>query len=687
MRHWLILFSCFSIFSQLASPNFQSAPAQNPSWEAFSIPLLSGGIISQMRADPLDFSHLYAIQEQTDQWQTLLKSQDGGEHWGAIANFQNLWIDFIEIDPVQTSVLYMGGGAGMYRSENSGADWTKIAAFGPMIVVPAADTIYSVERSDGSPGCARKPAHFVRSRDRGNTWEKILLNCGNYASLAISKSNPGIMYLRGGMESTTSPLAQMLAQSSDGGDTWSYWPLTGPFFSMGSSQIDVDPQKAEKLYSSSGTGIIVSDDSGHTWESPLSIAVIGDFLFSFSGDEIYAGLISIQVGTLGGVYHSRDGGETWEELPVSLVVNLEALWVDPVSSGTVYIGLDGYGIERSTDEGQTWQSINTGILSTTKVSQLVISPAPNHPAYAISDWPRPALFRSDNGGASWSGALIENEVLAVVTDPQQADFVWAVGQNGWMESQDGGKHWTVVSALSGRDLAVSADRPERPCASHTGQAQGFIVCRIEGEQGEGVWQSYPIPGSKAITQVAIHPGNGAIIFAGGTPDNQVGAVYQSKDGGNTWEESLRSQPGYVLLDLAVSGGNPAKVLAAFEQYFWDDLMVYESLDTGQTWRDVTPEINTAIEKFGSLWTGATYRAFAFSDASDTIYLITGNMILAKPRIGPWKIHALLDNRIYAAGIEAGSPGLFWLASERRGWKVPLPVYHLIWMPVLLRKTP
>jgi alcohol dehydrogenase len=67
--------------------------------------------------------------------------------------------------------------------------------------------------------------------------------------------------------------------------------------------------------------------------------------------------------------------------------------------------------------------------------------------------------------------------------------------------------------------------------------------------------------------VAISPTQGSLIFVGGTLDGGVGAIFSSEDSGKTWQDRFQAPLEYGLLDLAVSGGDPARVIAVdMEEY-------------------------------------------------------------------------------------------------------------------------
>lgn len=680
ISHWFFLFTLTASAFLNGSYSLKFTPKQNNIWENLPRPLLKGGVISQIIVDPLDADHLYALQEQTDEWQTITESIDSGDHWKAIANLQHIWLKYILLDPLQSNLLYAGSGTGIYRSENGGFDWIKIANWGPIVVISSNGVLYSIQNLQGIPSCPVGQTKFARSNDQGTTWEIYNLRCGIYGEISSSKSNPNIIYIR--EVDPASYDIQYLVSSVDGGITWTYLPLMGSFFTRGLFPVFIDPDNPKKLYSSSGTGIIISLNGGKTWRLRLDIMIPGTFLFSFTNNEIYAGFQSALVGALGAIFKSNDGGRTWIQLPEQLPTNLLVLVTSLEMPIQIYIGLDGYGIERSSNYGQTWRSINEGLFSSTKTTRLEISSDQFHQILAITDWPHPAIFKSNNDGISWSLPLLESDIADAVGNPRNSNIIWAVGNGGWVETKDGGNNWVSVSSLAGTNLSVSPNEPDRPCANHTAQGEGFLVCRNLDQNGQETWEAYSVPDSKTLSRVIISPDNASLIFVGGTPDYQVGTIYKSEDGGRNWKEILRSRPNYLLFDLAVSTDTPAKIIAVFGQYQLDNLLVYESLDTGNSWSDITSDIVSIV---GPLSTGFTYRAFVFFDVSGGIYLATGDIVVAQlTPFNTWELYGAIDDWILTASIRSGPSGFLLLSGEKSNWKYSIHLQFSIWLPLLVR---
>ena len=91
-----------------------------------------------------------------------------------------------------------------------------------------------------------------------------------------------------------------------------------------------------------------------------------------------AGALIVAVGLLAG--HARAGINQWTSYgPAGGSVT--ALAIDPTATATLYAGIIGGGVYKSTDGGQHWTAINTG-LTNTHVTALAIDPQTPTTLYA-----------------------------------------------------------------------------------------------------------------------------------------------------------------------------------------------------------------------------------------------------------------------------------------------------------------
>jgi photosystem II stability/assembly factor-like uncharacterized protein len=670
------------LLTLLVIPQLTQAPVlvQNISWEPVQAPTISGGMIHQIIIDPSNTSHLFAFQKLQDFTEVLFESRDAGANWNSVYAFPD-WIYSSTIDPSNPSILYASTSISILRSNNNGRDWVKIADYGPVIASPAADTIYSIEILNYTDDCPTGNRNFVVSHDGGDTWREFPLGCHSIHQIATTSSHPNWVYIRAVSDYHSSTLFR----SNDGGDSWATSPLTGEWFSQGFLPIAIDPTQPEKLYTSSGTGgIIVSTNGGLTWRCVLEADIAGPMHFAFSSGAIYAGVDPIVFGESPVIYRSLDGGETWETLPWTPPDDLNDLRIGGINNSRLFAALDGFGIFLSDDAGQTWQTSNNGLRSPVVIAKLYNAQIDPETIYAISEWPRDALFITRNGGQAWSEPIIEAPRTAVV-NPDHPEVIWVLDGDGVLESVDAGQVWQRVSTLPMTSLAISPVATERPCGTLSSSEGCFLVCRSASSQGEAFqWELTLIPGLEQVGNLALSPTDENLIMVSGQRDNDFQtSIFKSQDAGQNWQEVFQGPQDYSLLNLVMSGGQPANVIAVVFQFHPDNLVIYQSLDSGESWNDITDRL---AEAGGEMWTGWNYKAPVVFDGTSVPYFGTRDIVLQAAANGQlWKV--VWDDRGFVEDIVIipnPNPHLL-LATDIGLWKTSLPIFRSIWIPNIFRQ--
>ena len=104
---------------------------------------------------------------------------------------------------------------------------------------------------------------------------------------------------------------------------------------------------------------------------------------------------------------------------------MSALAIDPVTPSTLYAGTVAEGVFRSTNGGDSWETINTG-LTDLEVHALEIDPITPPTLYAGTT--ALGVFRSSNGGNSWEAintGLTDLVVRALEIDPLNPSTLYA----------------------------------------------------------------------------------------------------------------------------------------------------------------------------------------------------------------------------------------------------------------------
>jgi len=241
---------------------------------------------------------------------------------------------------------------------------------------------------------------------------------------------------------------------------------------------------------------------------------------------------------------------------------------------------------------------NPGKLYGGAVSDVLINPDDPDTIYAETQ--EVGLFRSGDGGASWSFIYAPSAQNTVI-DPSHPDRIYLTGDphHAWQflwRSDDGGTHWIPltttfpVTETSGRRCYAS-DRLKTYVVSQThtlyasacgteDQFRGVIRSTDRGESWE------PAIGGLTDTQVtdlAIHPTEALTMVAGTASGN----VFISHNGGMTW--TFASQPVSYVRELDVNPFGEHEVWIAAGTGFGGAPGVLKSTDAGLTeWTSVAP---------------------------------------------------------------------------------------------------
>ncbi|HYY97000.1 MAG TPA: hypothetical protein VE642_00325 [Pyrinomonadaceae bacterium] len=259
--------------------------------------------------------------------------------------------------------------------------------------------------------------------------------------------------------------------SAQGYDEGSYsgmrWRLVGPHRAGRVTAVAGVPGRPALYYMATpGGGAWKSTDGGLVWEpifDAARVSSVGALALAPSNPEvIYIGTGEETEGD--GVYKSTDGGKTWANVGLRDTRYIFSVIVDPRDPETVLVGSFGdpvsgaaRGVYRTTDGGKTWRQV----LSTGDRAGIAdMCPAPGDPrtVYAAT-WAgrpmpndkRPAaesqVFKSTDGGATWrqlDGAGLPEKSrgrIGVAAAPKQGR-VYAIMNQGFFRSDDGGEHWT-----------------------------------------------------------------------------------------------------------------------------------------------------------------------------------------------------------------------------------------------------
>ena len=275
----------------------------------------------------------------------------------------------------------------------------------------------------------------------------------------------------------------------------------GPAFLSGRiADIKIHPLNKNIWYVAVGSGgVWKTENAGTTWdpifdeETSYSTGCVTidpinpDIIWVGTGENVGGR----HVGYGDGIYKSLNGGKTWENMGLFKSEHISEIIVHPNNSNVVWVAAQGplwtkggdRGLYKTIDGGKTWKK-TLGNNKWTGVTDIMLDPRDPDVIYAatwdrhrtvaalIDGGPGTAIYRSDNGGESWSvlksglpnnpdsnddGVVDDDDSptknmgkIGLAISPQNPDVVYAAieldrSTGGVYRSENRGESWKKMS--------------------------------------------------------------------------------------------------------------------------------------------------------------------------------------------------------------------------------------------------
>ncbi|MEJ8568044.1 WD40/YVTN/BNR-like repeat-containing protein [Elongatibacter sediminis] len=472
--------------------------------------------------------------------------------------------------PGKPHLYYMGAtGGGVWKTENAGTTWEnlsdeyfKVGTIGAVAVSESDNNVVYVGTGE-SPIRGVTTSHgdgVWKSVDAGKTWKHIgLPEAGQISRIQIHPTNPDIAYI-GVQGQIWGPNEQRgVFRTTDGGETWEHVLKVGP--ETGASDLRMDPTNPNVLYAgmwhhgrtpwfikSGGTegGLFKTRDGGDTWEKlegglPEMIGKIGVDVSASNPDRVYA---IIEAGPdQGGLWRSDDGGASWSLIDGHRVLHTRAWYyihikADPLDENTVYV-LNA-PLMKSIDGGKTWEKMRT---PHGDHHDHWINPADSNNMISGNDGGATITF---DGGETWSSIMNQPtaQFYRVITDNQKPFRIYGGQQDNTTvaiasESRYGGIGVEDYFDVGGGESAHIAFDPDDPRLIYATSINGTLTEYDRDSELTRVIIPYPEmmygKDSKDLryranwnTPVVADPHDPSVIYYGAQ------MVLRSDDRGATW---------------------------------------------------------------------------------------------------------------------------------------------------------
>jgi photosystem II stability/assembly factor-like uncharacterized protein len=364
-------------------------------------------------------------------------------------------------------------------------------------------------------------------------------------------------------------------------------------------------------FGSVGGGVWKTENAGHTWlpisDQGIPIGSIGAIAVAPSNANIvYVGTgepdIRSQHSYGIGMFKSTDAGKTWKAIGLEATRQIGRVVVDPRDANRVYVAALGHvydsnpdrGLYRSLDGGATWKKILFSAKDPNNVGAIDLALDPKNPSvlyaslwatrrppwsvYAPSNMPGGGLYKSTDGGDTWSqlaGGLPTDQFvgkIGIAVAPSNPNRLWAVvddlgtgvarsftagggsetgSKGGVYISDDAGANWKLVNTenrLWGRGWyfeAVSVD-PANPDRAYVINTATYMTT----DAGKTFVPIKGAPGGDDYHQMWINPKDGNRLVL----SSDQGTVV-SVDGGKSWS-TWYNQPTAQIYHVAADNRFP-----------------------------------------------------------------------------------------------------------------------------------
>ena len=551
--------------------------------------------VQAITVNPQEPEIVYIVMSRGDDISSMLKSTDGAESWNNITSSLPSSNRLNILKAVSHNELYVGGGFEMarsgqlYHSTDGGETWSVVD------IVQGDDTFPSLVKIDPNDGehiyigfsdaynrGRRLDELLFESFNGGETWHPIHgaeIGSG-VADLEISMSNPNLIYY-------LSPLHR----STDGGRTWSRvntWNTVEDFGNVEQNSIAVHPTNEDILFSTlMGQGIAKSTDGGETWWLATN-GVVSTFVTNIATDPVDPGTVYCSGGDGSGTWKTTDGGETWEVLNKN---GIRHPWVDeltivPSNPDILYDIADIGLIYRSDDAGDSWVQYNNGFHHES-VYALTVDPRNPRVLYAMNNGF--GMFKSEDGGEGWHYLLYSPDYsYTIAVDPSDPDIVYSGYNRKLFEessrvyrSTSAGEDWDVVLEIPGSkavtSVAVDQLNPERVYAGATGDEGEIYFSDDKGETWDQLNELFIFSTIHAQNQLVVDPSDESIAYA--TPWGA--GLFKTVDDGGSWVK-LENCPTVSIASMALDPLNPSRLYIADRTH----PILYDSEDGGETFEEV-----------------------------------------------------------------------------------------------------
>jgi hypothetical protein len=303
----------------------------------------------------------------------------------------------IQLHPKNPDIIYIATNDYIYKTRDGGQTWTNLSRgmSHSRVISMAIDPVYPATVYAGTKGDA-----VYKSHDGGQRWASMRAGLDDATITSVVNQ-----FVFDPADSQHIFLATTMGvfETKNGGESWAK-KMEGMKEVLMVVTLGMDPTRPFVLYAGTSGGVYKSIDQAGHWEQVNNGLVPPDMVKTsralnvtsicvdpYEPDTVYAA-------TLAGLYKSTDAGTSWKRIGEALTDQMIITMVlDRSRKGVIYIaGRDG--VHRSEDGGLSWKLINGGF-ATTNIR--TIAQSATDPTLFYAGTNGSGIYRSTNAGDSW----------------------------------------------------------------------------------------------------------------------------------------------------------------------------------------------------------------------------------------------------------------------------------------------
>lgn len=468
----------------------------------------------------------------------------------------------------------------------------------------------------------------------GTSWKPVFDAQGtsSIGCVSIDPANPATVWVGSGENNSQRSVGwgDGVYRSEDGGRSWTNMGLKA---SGSIGMVKVHPKDSKTvfvaafgpLWSAGGDrGLFKTTDAGKSWRKVLDVdhwTGANEVHFDPRDPQLmYATTYQrhrkvwtlLNGGPGGGIWKSTDGGETWTKLKSGLPaadVGRIGLTLPPLEPGVLVATIeaqdDASGTYRSADGGLNWEKLNGQLASSPQYYQELFSdPSVPGRLYSIDTF----LQTSDDGGRTWRRAgnrarHVDDHVVWI--DPKDSRHLLIGGDGGLYETFDRCATFKFFTNLPITQFYKIALDDALPFYNVYGGTQDNNTqggpSRTTHENGIRSSDWFILLGGDGF-QPRAEPGNPNVLYA---QYQHAGLVRFDRGNGESVDIQPQTEPGEA--PSRWNWDSPLNISPhAPKRLYFSSQRVYRSDDRGDSWRPVSPDLTrqtdrNQLEVMGRVW--------------------------------------------------------------------------------------